>query len=637
MSDEKPVDPSPKPASGAEAEDTTQKEYFAGERGRTVPRAAWLVLAVALVILLVFVFVQPKWFTHDADDTSLDVPADRHFTKTLEGAGHADGVWLTDDSPSTSYLVTFPADSARDETRLHLSGTSQVAADSVVFMTVKMDGQQVYKSELPHGEHDVDTFVDVPDQIADDGHVRVQVMLTGSLSNQTCVADHSTGMQVHLDPGTVVEAALTERVHTVRDAVVSWNRDVTVVIADQTDEWRTAAAQLGIALTRAGHRVTFAGNVPDSDVQNSIVVGPVQKLGDLGWSATDSSNDSIVMGTANNTPVVGIVTPRGDLISSFLTSTSVTTADSDQNDPQTLPVVAATGNEVGLERLGADTSVTQIGDNHKWRAAYSLADLPDGRLPQAVRVALQLPASPDDLTWILNTELNGQLIDSRRLPKTPTTQATIPMPATAQLMDNTVTFTVQRDRNIGGCDVRVTNYPIQLESSSALVLGNDPGAGFTSLPRILTPGSAVYWPDAAKSNAVDELNAVIPALTKFIPDGAQPSFEWNAQPAPGKPFILVGQSPEVNTLVRLQDGRLVAGPGSSALDISSFDNGMVLQTATSTSRAGGLAITYVGAPGRMRLPAFGREPAEVVTSQASFAVGPDGKVVDGPSDSDSPG
>ncbi|MGC5257092.1 hypothetical protein ACPXCG_12120 [Gordonia sp. DT218] len=626
-----------KPESGAEEEDTKKKEYFTGERGRTVPRAALLVLAVALVVLLVFVFMQPKWFTRDADDRSLDVPADRHFTKTLEGAGYHDGAWLTDDSPSTSYLVTFPADSSRDETRLHLSGTSQVSEDSVVFMTVKMDGQQVYKSELPRGEHDVDTYVDVPDQIADDGRVRVQVMLTGSLSNQTCVADHSTGMQVHLDPGSVVEAALTERVHTVRDAVVSWNRDVTIVIADQSDEWRTTAAQLGIALTRAGHRVTYVDSAPDSDVQNSVVVGPAQKLGELGWSASQPSDDSIAMGTVNNTPVVGIVKPQGDLTSSFLTSTSVTTADSDQNDPQTLPVVAASGNEVGLETLGADTSVTQVGDNHKWRAAYSLADLPDGRLPQAVRVGLQLPASPDDLTWILNTELNGQLIDSRRLPRTPTTQPTIPLPPSAQLMDNSLTLTVQRDRNIGGCDVRVTNYPIQLESSSALVLGNDPGAGFTSLPRTLTPGFAVYWPDAAKSSAVDELNAVIPALTKFVPAGTQPAFEWNAQPAPGKPFVLVGQSPEVNTLVRNQDGRIVAGPGSSALDISSFDNGMILQTATSTSRAGGLAINYAGTPGRMRLPEFGREPAQVVTSQASFAIGPDGKVIDGPADSGAPG
>ena len=617
---------------GGEPDDERQAQpaapesgYFRGERGRTVPRSAWWILGVALALLLVFVLVRPLWFTRDVDDTSLDVPADRHYTKSLSGAGYEDGVWLTDDSPSTSFAVTFPADSARRETRLRLTGTTQVAEDSVVFLIVRMDGQQVYKSEVARGNNGLDVIVDVPEGLSSDGQVRVQVQIEGTLDNRTCTPDHSAGMQVHLDPASVVEAALTERVHTVRDAVVSWDRRVTIVLADQNDEWRTTAAQMGIALTRAGYEVTYSDAVPSSDAQNALLIGPADKVTDLGWSTsgeTDAS-DGIVLGTVDDSPVIGVLAPDGDLISRFLTLPEVATADSDRSDPRALDTSPAVGTEVGVNTLGADTSATTIADAHRWRIGYSLADLPGGRLPQSIRVAMALPASPDDLTWILNVQLNGQLVDSRRLDGQ-STQAVVSLPAAAQLLENTLTLTVQRDRDLGGCDVRVTTYPIQLQPTSALLLGDDLGTGFTALPRALAPGFAVYWPDSAKTSAVDELNAAIPTLTKFIPAQYDPEFFWNSAPAPGRPFVLIGQSPEVNPPVRIEDGRIRSGSADPALDITAFDDGMIVETATSTTGAGGLVIEYVGKPGTIPVPDFGSESARVVTSQGSFVVNTDG-------------
>lgn len=611
--DERPEDRAP-----------SESGYFRGERGRTVPRSAWWILAAALALLLVFVLVRPVWFTRDVDDTSLDVPADRHYTKSLSGAGYDDGVWLTDDSPSTTFAVTFPADSAREQTRLRLTGTTQVAQDSVVFLTVRMDGQQVYKSELARGDaNELNLMVDVPEQLSSDGQVRVQVQVEGTLDNRTCTPDHAAGMQVHLDPASVVEGALSERVHTVRDAVVSWDRRLTLVLADQSDEWRGAAAQMGIALTGAGYEVTYSETMPGSGVQNAVALGSAERLAGLGWSASEGTDGGIVLGTVDDTPVVGVLAPNGDLISQFLTDPLAATADSDRSDPQALATTPLGGNEVSLDALGADTSVVQIAEDHRWRIGYSLADLPGGRLPQSVRVAMALPASPDDLTWILNVQLNGQLVESRRLDET-SAQAVIELPASAQLLENTLTLTVQRDRDLGGCDVRVTTYPMQLEAASALVLGDDPGAGFTALPRTLAPGFAVYWPEAAQSSAVDELNATVPVLTTFIPTHYDPVFEWNSQPAPGRPFVLIGQSPDVNPPVRIQDGRIVAGSETPALNISSFDDGMVVETATSTTGAGGLVIQYVGAPGTVPLPDFGSESARVVTAQGSVIVEGDG-------------
>ncbi|WP_336882452.1 hypothetical protein [Rhodococcus globerulus] len=604
--------------------------YFPGERGRTVPRSAWWILGAALVVLLVFVLVRPVWFTRDVDDTSLDVPADRHYTKSLAGAGFDDGVWLTDDSPSTSFDVTFPADSAREQTRLHLTGTTQVARDSVVFLIVRMDGQQVYKSELAADETALDILVDVPEELSSDGQVRVQVQVQGTLDNRTCTPDHSAGMQIHLDPASVVEAALTDRIHTVRDAVVSWDRDLTIVLTDEGNEWRTAAAQLGLALTRAGYLVTYSDTLPDSGAENTVIVGPVDAVTGLGWSAPDGSDAALALGSAKGSPVVAITQPDGDLISKFLTSPTVSTADADRSDPQALTTAPAVGNEVTVGALGADTSVVQIAESHRWRIAYSLADLPGGRIPQSIRVAMQLPASPDDLTWILNVTLNDQLIESRRLDRGTTTLAEISLPAQSQLLENTLTLTVQRDRDLGGCDVRVTTYPIELEPSSALVLGDDPGTGFTSVPRTLAPGFAVYLPDAAATSAVDALNATVQALTSFVPAHYVPQFWWGTAPEAGRPFVLIGHSPDVPAFVRIDDGRLLAGAPDPTLDLTAFDDGMIVETATSASGAGGLVIDYAGNPGTIPVPAFGTESARLITAQGSVVVNGDGTLAPGP-------
>ncbi|MFC9355707.1 hypothetical protein ACFTZB_03850 [Rhodococcus sp. NPDC057014] len=619
-------DSAPEPSEQSEQSGPDKPDYFAGERGRSVPRSAWWLLGIALVVLLAFLVTKPSWFTQDADDMSLDVPADRHFTKTLAGSGHADGVWLTDDSPSTSYLVTLPADSAREETRLHLTGTSQIAADSTVFLSVSMDGQQVYENELPTGETGIDAYVDVPDQIADDGQVRIQIRANGTRHDETCTPDHSAGMQIHLDPATVVEAALDEPIHTVRDAVVSWDRQLTVVLADQGDPWRTTAAQLGMALTRAGHQIRFADTVPESDVDNAILVGPTTTLNDqVGWSPSEDTGDGVAVGTVDDTAVVGVTSPEGSLISTYLTEPTVTTADSAGQDPRAVTPAQFTGDQVPLEALGADMSVGQITETRRWRIGYSLADLPAGRVPQSVRVDMQLPASPPDLTWILNADLNGHLVDSRALNPT-AGMVTIALPPQDALLENTLTLSVQRDRDLGGCDVRVTSYPIQLQAGSALELGTDPGAGFTALPRGLAPGFGIYLPQSRNVDPITQLNAVVPTLTKFAPAQYSPEFRWNTQPAPGAPFILVGQSPEVNPLVRIQDGRIVSGPEASVLNIPAFDDGLLVGTVTSTSGAPGLTIQYVGTIGTTQLPDFGRENALVVTPQGSFAVNGDGTV-----------
>ncbi|WP_280418207.1 hypothetical protein [Nocardia carnea] len=616
------------PGSGSPAKGRTgAREYFSGERGRIVPRSAWWVLGIALVVLGSFVFLRPEWFTRDADDNSLHVPADRHFAKTLAGAGHADGAWLTDDAPSTSFLVRLPADSAREETRLHLTGSSQVAAGSTVSLSVSMDGQQVFKEELATGDHGIEAYIRVPDQIAGDGQVRIRIRAEGTRHDETCAPDHSAGMQIHLDPDSVVEAALTEPVHTVRDAVASWDRHVTIVPADPGIPWRTAAAQLGMALIRSGHEVSYAEAPPETDVGDAILVGPAATLTDrYRWTPLETSEPGIAAGTVGDTTVLGITVPDGTLVSRYLTEPVVGTADSAAGDPAAVTTAPwAAGEEVSLESLGADMSAAQITEVRRWHLRYSLADLPGGRLPRAVRVEIQLPASPPDLTWILNVELNGRFVGSRPLNPTAGT-VRVELPPQDALLGNTLTLSVERDRDLGGCDVRVTSYPIQLKPTAALELGDDPGAGFTALPRAFASGFAIYLPDDG-GNPVEQLDAVVPALTEFVPAQYYPEFHWGRQPPGDAPFILVGRSSDVAAPVSLQDGRITGGPEGAILNIPAFDNGLLVEAVASRSRVPGLMIQHTGHLDDTQLPEFGRETAVVATEQGSFAVGADGAVL----------
>jgi len=596
-----------------------EPSHVHGEKGRQVSRSAWWILALAGVLILVFAVVRPTWFTKSPEGAPLRVPAERHFAKTLSDLGRGDGVWLTNDTPSGSFAVTLPVDSAREVTRLKLTGSTQVADESTVFLMVYFDGQQVFERQLPRGEHPLEAVVAVPERLTEDGRVRVQVRARGVQSHLTCTPDQQPGMVVHVDANSVLEASLGEPLHTLRDMVAGLDRDVTVVLTDPADQWLTTAAAIGMGLHRAGHDVRFTKTEPTTGLDSAIFVGPEQTLSDqLAWKPIDDAkaDDSIRVGTVGKAPVLGVVAPRGLQVARLLTTPALATADSGGSRPEALSATRLVGGQVGLDALGTDLSEVDITERRVWRTTYSLADLPGGRIPQAVHLNLRLPASPDDLTWLLNVSLNDTLLDSRRLARDGA-PIDIPLPPAAQMLNNELVITVQRDRDLGGCDVRVGTYPIQLGPGSALVLGDDPGAGFTSMPRTLAADPTVYLKGGDDQAAL--LHAIIPVLAEFIGWDRYPPVRRNAVPEPGKPFVYIGPSDAVGTLIRVEGGRILAG-GQPVLDLTARKRGSVLQCATGPNGAAGLAVSPFGDPGSWHLPNFGRECAQVVTPGGNFAV-----------------
>ncbi|MED5811060.1 hypothetical protein VST63_01690 [Mycolicibacterium sp. 050232] len=595
-----------------------EPRHIRGERGRHVPRSAWWILGLAAALFLVFAVVRPAWFTKSPEGAPLRVPAERHFAQTLGDLGRADGLWLTNETPSASFAVTLPMDSHRDVTRIKLVGSTQVAEESTVFLIVAFDGQQVFERQLPRGEHPFEATLAVPERIAEDGRVRIQVRARGVQSHLACTPDQLPGMVVHLDSSSVLEAALDDPLHTVRDVAAALNRDVTVVLADPGEQWLTVAAGIGMGLTRAGHRVTYTTAAPSTGPDGAIFVGPESALTErLRWKAV-GGGDSLQVGTVDKTPVLGVVQPtRPEVVSRMLTTPALATADASTAGPEALVATHLAGDQVGLERLGTDLSEIEITESHSWRSTYSLADLPGGRLPRAVRLDVRLPAAPDDLTWLVNTSLNGTLLDSRRLARN-APPVEIPLPPGAHLLDNELTVSIQRDRDLGGCDVRVAGYPLQIAPGSALLLGDDPGSGFTSLPRAFAAGPTVYLLGDDDEQA-GLLNAVVPVLSDFTGWDRYPPLKCGGPPEPGKPFVLIGPPDSVATPLRLDDGRVLAG-GRPVLDLDSPQRGNVVQCATGANGAVGLAVSPIGDPGSWQLPGFGRECAQVITPGGNFAV-----------------
>lgn len=604
------------------------EDYFPGERRRVVPKAAWLVLAIALATLLVLLVSRPSWFTHDIDDQSLRVPADRHFSKSLASAGDPDGIWLSDENPSRTFAVRLPVDVDTDQARLRLVGSSRVPDTSTAFLSVSVNGQLIDRAKIASGDDTIDRYVEIPDGATGDGELRIRIFVDGERHEERCSADHSAGMLVHLDPASLVEAALSAPVASVRDAVAGWGRAMVVAVGDHDPAWLTAAAQVGMALTRHGYGVEFTDAVPDADARDTLLVGPANVLSDrFGWTGEGDGRGPLEVGRIGDSPVVAVTAPQGALAARFLGTPTVITADSPSSAPTAVaPAQQSTGDRVGVEVLGADLSATTITETRTWRVPFALADLPGGRIPSSSAVSVELPASPDDITWILTTELNGVLVGN--VPLNPTRgEVRVPLPATAMRVNNSLAFTVSRDRNLGGCDVRVTEYPIQLNQASALEIGDDRGVGFTAVPQQLSAGAAVYVPGPGSEDVIAVLNRSVPVVAEFVAAQVYPDFRWNTAPDGRDAFIVLGDADAVSTPLVLRDGRLISLSFGSLLDVPSFSEGLLVQTARGDAGGRGLSLTGAGAMSAPPNTVFGRTDVEVITAQGRFTVEPDGAVV----------
>ncbi|AWB92333.1 hypothetical protein [Aeromicrobium chenweiae] len=588
-----------------------------------VPKGALALLGVAVLLVAAFAIANPSWFGSDDDKRA----ADRAFDKTLRDIGSTDGLRLSDDNATTqTFTVPVPIDSRVERPVLALRGRTEVAESSTIFLRALVNGESVYVKELPQGEHKLDVDIGLPESTVEDGEVKVQVRTTGSLDQRRCNLTTELGALVVLDARTRIKGELDERTHTVRDAVAELDHHVTVVLPTEAKStaWFETAARLSAFLTQQGHEVSYTEDLPDEDDGGTpVLVGPADALDDLGWNATGDKG-SIRVGERGDQTLLGVVDPSPDVVPAFLTTSAVTTADTGSSAPRSEQLERATGDQVTLEALGADTSVQQIIDRRSWRVPYALSDLPGGGVPTSVRLRMLVPPTTEDARWLVQVRLNDELVDSLLLPDVGRQTVVAKIPGGRELVRNELVVTLVRDRDVGGCNVRQTPYDVQLLPESALTIGTD-GAGFTAVPRAFAAGFDVLVPSSSLKDPTTALAQLVPTLAEFDGWRQQPTYRWDGTPGDRAYFALGSPPTGVTAPVTVRDGRLSA----KGFDLSAFKDGLVVQCVTS-GRTQGLVVTPVGRPGDV-VPDYGRESARLVTAGGGgFVVSGAGRVVSAP-------
>ena len=605
----------------------------AHERRHWFPRGVVIFFGLVIALVVALALLRPSWLGRDDDETST---AGNTFVQDLAGLGRPDGISLSDDNAtSTSFTVAVPRDSTIHAAELTLVGRTQASSAGTVFLRVLVDGDSQYVEELEHGEHDLDVDVPVPDDALADGSVRVQVRLTGGLDQQQCNLDETLGALVVLDAAkTRLHGPLDDPLHTVRDLVAGLEHDVTLDLAlprsvKDPQQWLETAAQLGVALTQEGHAVSFA-DVTDGlsgGDGSHVLVGPADAVADLGWEPVSGGDGTVAVGTVEDVAHLAVIAPSADVVPTFLATDAVTTADGPATSPESLQVDRPAGDEVSLASIGANTDVQQLTGSSSWRVPFSLADLPGGSVPTAVRLAFQVPTVTDDARWLVQVQLNGRQIASPVLSGSGTQRVTVAIPAGQELVRNQLAVTLIRDRDLGGCDVQTPTYDVQLLPESALVLGGS-GAGFTAVPGDFSAGFDLDIPASSTDAPAATLAGLVPTLAEFSGWQQVADFAWDGTPG-SRPFLAFGPVPAgVTVPVTVADGRLTG----AGFDLQSFTDGLVVQHVSPPASTSGLVVTPVGDAADVVLPAFGREVARVVaTDGGGFVVDGSGRVVGVPS------
>lgn len=596
---------------------------------RWAPRGALAFLALSVVLVVVFVVARPDWFDGENGES---VPPELLFATTLADLGHRDGIRLSDDNTTSATVTTaVPVDSRLEDARLVLGGRTQAATSGVTFLRVLADGEAVYVTELRSGDNDLAADIPLPATVTDDGSVTVQIRLTGSLDQRWCNPDHEIGALVMLDPeATRIRGRLDQRLRTVRDVARGLDNVVTLVLsATRNDrEWYETAAELGVALRHTGRQVRYVDGVSENPGEGTrILLGPPGSLEEAGWTPVDDQAGAVRVGYLDDTSVLAVTEaggPPAEALDSLLTTDVVTTADSAANAPRRDEREPVGGDAVPLAALGLDTSAQQLTDSRNWRLRYSTADLPGGRVPSEVRLDLQVPVVAADAPWLVQVRLNGQLLDSVRLPADLDAHSvTARIPEGIEALRNELIVTVLRERVTGGCAVRPTVYQAQLLPTSTLLLGGR-GVGLAAVPSDLAPGFEVHLPASSVDDPEVSLAALVPTLAEFTGVGDRAPFVWDG--APGvRPFLLFGDAPAgVDVPVRVVGGRLVG----AGFDLQAFRDGLVVQRAAAGPTPG-VVVTPVGRPPDV-LPGYGRESARLVTGDGVGVAVDDAGRLDGP-------
>ncbi|MCH8489028.1 MAG: cellulose biosynthesis cyclic di-GMP-binding regulatory protein BcsB [Oceanicaulis sp.] len=497
----------------------------------------------------------------------------------FEDAGADTGV-VVSGFPSFAHL-TLPL--VRDQrpraVRLVLTGEQDVGPDTVTALQVTVNGKRVMERRLTPGLRNFNWVFDLTNELAGASNARVAFQLTGDLPDDLCHNERSMGAMVAFSAGSGIEVDLDGPLTSVRDVMALTPRRVTIAM-EEGDAWFQLAVRLGSRLARNGYSIdmidlaTAAERVQPGE-RGLVLAASPEALRRAGFTPVRerAPTGAGLFRRAGATMVAVMDAERFETVD-FLTSEMASIARSDVIDAVLFEDLSPDAAMTPLTAFGADTSVQNIANSRTWRMEYSLADLPGGRLPEAVALDLRLPVGPDGVTNLVHTFLNGEMIDSRRLQPGNGNSFAVGLPPHLQTMTNQLAITLQRHRDTGGCEISQQRFPVQLSSESGLMLARGDGAaGFTLLPPAFADGLLVRLPTEMEGpERLVTARVTAEAIARFAPRRAELSFEFalvdnGASARITRPYLAINNMPSnAEAPLRVYADRLVMDSRSYAAD-----------------------------------------------------------------------
>ena len=276
---------------------------------------------------------------------------------------------------------TMPRDARPVEGHLQLAMTSQVYSGVEAVARISINGARRGEIILPPGKVYRTVRIDLAPRDLAAPRLDVAVSLHGSGQDSACAAADAINAVVEIEPTSGIFLRLDKRMSSPRDRIAAWGNSVPVSWPpNMNDDEKAERLVLAARLAAAGEDVVFV----------SARRGNTLSVEQLAGMATDQ----LIEETRANFPL------------SFF---------SEHDDP-------------GLRRFYRSVN---------WRRSYDIADLPDGRLPAGLDLALWLgplpatpplrprladdPAGEDDLArltggaaWTVTATLNGRIVHQER-------------------------------------------------------------------------------------------------------------------------------------------------------------------------------------------------------------------------------
>ncbi|MFC7705615.1 hypothetical protein ACFQXB_15610 [Plastorhodobacter daqingensis] len=176
---------------------------------------------------------------------------------------------------------------------------------------------------------------------------------------------------------------------------------------------------------------------------------------------------------------------------------------------------------VSVGHLTPETTVRNFRGSRRWHIPYRIADLPQGRMPTRFDLALRTSVLADDLDWVVRVSLNGNLLETARLPgSNPDIRMSVVLPTDKQGLSNTLLVElVDTSPNTSICRVGPDALAQLLPESHFTAAGSQPRDGWGALVRQL----AEVTVSPGNHGPVDVVQATRAAamLGKFLPTNAQ--------------------------------------------------------------------------------------------------------------------